>query len=114
MATYAHVVNGVVENIVEWDGSSQYDLSNDLVPYADGCVIGATWDGSSFTPPTDDPAIEQESALRFAFRQYIAERIGYTIGFCTDCVFRFGEVVQRVQIGITHQTDSTCQTGRPQ
>jgi hypothetical protein len=79
MATYAHVVNGVVENIVEWDGVSPHPDTNDFVPYAEGCFIGSTWDGVSFTPPEPDPSIEQEAELRFAVRQYLAQRIGYTI-----------------------------------
>tara|TARA_R110002020_G_C16093404_1_gene758087 strand:- start:7 stop:294 length:288 start_codon:yes stop_codon:yes gene_type:complete len=69
MKRYAHVENGVVTNISNWDGETPFDPGTGItMVLADGEVnaqIGATYDGEfHYTPPpTPEPTadeIEQE------------------------------------------------------
>lgn len=52
---YALVVNGVVENVVEWDGVG--DLFSESIPVevSPGVSVGIGWsyDGASFVAPPD-------------------------------------------------------------
>ena len=71
---HAIVKNGTVENIVEWDGVSEFSVDGELikvVPAAIGTAqIGATWNGSIFsytppTPPADTRTYDQKRATAY-------------------------------------------------
>lgn len=50
---YALVKDGIVINAVEWDGETEYAPDGELVA-SDTAQIGDAYDGSVFTPPSDD------------------------------------------------------------
>tara|TARA_R110002012_G_C11619378_1_gene608821 strand:+ start:624 stop:935 length:312 start_codon:yes stop_codon:yes gene_type:complete len=54
---YAIVNSGVVRNIIEWDGSSEYDVDGVLVEADANAKIGGSWDGNvfSFIDPKPQP-----------------------------------------------------------
>ena len=57
MANYAVVKNGVVENIVLWDGVTEFSVpDSELVEATDSARIGGNWDGNIFTFVEPDPA----------------------------------------------------------
>lgn len=54
-SNYAIVENGTVTNVVVWDGNTedwQPPSGAQAVPATGDAVIGATYDGAKFTPPT--------------------------------------------------------------
>ncbi|MCM7636307.1 hypothetical protein [Enterobacter roggenkampii] len=54
MSTYAVVVDGIVENLVEWDGESDWKPEEGEAILTDGFVdIGWLYDGKKFTPASD-------------------------------------------------------------
>ena len=62
MANYAVVKNGVVENIVVWDGQTAFSVEgSEIVEVTDNTRIGGTYDGTFHyvepTPP--EPTAEQ-------------------------------------------------------
>jgi hypothetical protein len=63
MASYAVVKNGVVENIVIWDGVAEFSLpDSELIEVTETAHIGGSWDGNvfSFVEPTPpEPTAEQ-------------------------------------------------------
>ena len=65
MKRYAHVENGVVTNVSNWDGVSTYDPGEGVTMIlADGEVnarIGATYDGTFHyvAPPVPEPTAEE-------------------------------------------------------
>jgi hypothetical protein len=54
MANYAIINNGVVENVIVWDGESEYPNSTALINLASHPEVcpGYTYDGTTFSPPT--------------------------------------------------------------
>jgi len=54
---YAIVNSGVVNNIIEWDGSSEYHTDGVLVEADANAKIGGSWDGNvfSFVEPEPEP-----------------------------------------------------------
>jgi hypothetical protein len=42
---YAIINNGVVENVIEWDGETALDVEGSLAPSINDVEVGATWDG---------------------------------------------------------------------
>ena len=63
MANYAVVKSGVVENVVVWDGATEFSVEgSELVEATDDTRIGGSWDGNIFTfvePPVPEPTAEQ-------------------------------------------------------
>jgi spore coat protein CotH len=63
MANYAVVKDGVVENIVVWDGQTAFSIEgSEIVEATDDTRIGGSWDGNAFTfvePPIPEPTAEQ-------------------------------------------------------
>jgi len=56
MANYAIVKNGVVENIVLWDGVTEFSVpDSELVEATDSTRVGGNWDGNIFTFVEPDP-----------------------------------------------------------
>tara|TARA_B100000949_G_scaffold209434_1_gene201807 strand:- start:300 stop:578 length:279 start_codon:yes stop_codon:yes gene_type:complete len=65
MANYAVVRNGVVENIVVWDGVTEFSVADsELIEVTDNTRIGGTYDGSFHyvEPPVPEPTAEQVAA----------------------------------------------------
>ena len=62
MANYAVVKNGAVENMVVWDGETEFSIDGATLVVADSNArIGGTYDGSFHfvEPPTPEPTAEQ-------------------------------------------------------
>lgn len=62
--TYAVVVDGLVVNVVLWDGESEFDAPGQLVQIPDDTPAGVGWsfDGSTWTsPPQPDDDGEADS-----------------------------------------------------
>ena len=62
MTGYAVVKNGVVENMVAWDGVTEYTPDGELVEVTSDTRIGGSWDGNVFTfvePTPPEPKAEQ-------------------------------------------------------
>ena len=63
MANYAVVKNGVVENMVVWDGVTEFSVEgSELIEATADARIGGSWDGNVFTfvePPAPEPTAEQ-------------------------------------------------------
>jgi len=65
MANYAVVKNGVVENVVVWDGQTAFSVEgSELVEATDNARIGGTYDGAFHyvEPPIPEPTAEQVAA----------------------------------------------------
>ena len=54
---YAIINSGIVENIVEWDGSSEFNVDGELIQADANAKIGGVWDGNvfSFVEPEPEP-----------------------------------------------------------
>jgi len=54
---YAIINSGIVENIVEWDGSSEFNVDGELIQADANAKIGSSWDGNvfSFVEPEPEP-----------------------------------------------------------
>ena len=63
MANYAVVKSGVVENMVVWDGVTEFSVADsELVEATADARIGGSWDGNVFTfvePTPPEPTAEQ-------------------------------------------------------
>ena len=63
MAKYAVVRDGLVENMIVWDGITELSIPNsELIEATDDARIGGSWDGNVFTfiaPPSPEPTAEQ-------------------------------------------------------
>ena len=63
MAKYALVKNGIVKNVIIWNGDKPYDVEGEILVEATADTrIGGRWDGSVFTftaPPTPELTAEQ-------------------------------------------------------
>ena len=64
MAHYAVVRDGIVENIIIWDGHGESPVSDaNVIEATVDARIGGSWDGSVFTlPPAPEPTPEQVAA----------------------------------------------------
>jgi len=60
---YAVVKNGVVENVVVWDGVTEFSVADsELIEATANARVGGSWDGNVFTfvePPVPEPTAEQ-------------------------------------------------------
>ncbi|HGX4465269.1 TPA: tail fiber assembly protein [Escherichia coli] len=69
---YAIVANGVVSNVIEWDGESEWQPESGEVVLVDGaCGIGWSFDGKSFKAP-ELPAKTLDELIVDAEREKIA------------------------------------------
>ena len=63
MAKYALVKNGVVKNVIIWNGDKPYDVEGEILVEATADTqIGGSWDGNVFTfvePTPTLPTAEQ-------------------------------------------------------
>ena len=66
MANYAVVKNGAVENMIIWDGVTEFSVpDSELVEATSDARIGGSWDGNVFTfvePTPPEPTAEQVAA----------------------------------------------------
>ena len=66
MGRYAVVRDGVVDNMIVWDGVNELSIPNsELIEATDDARIGGSWDGNVFTfiePPSPEPT-EEEIAI---------------------------------------------------
>ena len=61
MADYALVKNGVVENVIVWDGVKPVNLDGDLILADSDARVGGTYDGSfHFVEPASPEPTEEE------------------------------------------------------
>lgn len=76
---YAVVRDGVVENVVVWDGESDWQPpEGTTLVLSDEAGPGDTHDGKTFTPPeppTPDPVVEYEAKVAEELRAMAAERL---------------------------------------
>ena len=79
MANYAVVKDGVVENIIVWDGVAEFSVEgSELIEATADARIGGSWDGKVFTfvePPAPEPTPEQlahEAARQSALNKLFA------------------------------------------
>jgi hypothetical protein len=47
--SYAIVKNNVVENIVEWDSKTEFNVDGELIEITSDTRIGGSWDGNVFS-----------------------------------------------------------------
>jgi hypothetical protein len=63
MANYAVVKNGVVDNMIVWDGVREFSIpDSELIEATSDARIGGSWDGNVFTfvePTPPEPTAEQ-------------------------------------------------------
>jgi len=52
---YAIINSGIVDNIVEWDGTSKYNVDGKLIQADANTKIGGLWDGNVFTFVEPEP-----------------------------------------------------------
>jgi hypothetical protein len=57
MSNYAVVKNGLVENMIVWDGVTEFSIpDSELIEATSDARIGGSWDGNVFTFVEPDPA----------------------------------------------------------
>ena len=57
MANYAVVKDGVVENMIVWDGVTEFSIpDSELIEATEDTRMGGGWDGNVFTFVEPDPA----------------------------------------------------------
>ena len=63
---YAIINSGIVENIIEWDGSSEFNVDGELIQADADAKIGGLWDGNvfSFVEPEPEPDTRTYSEKR--------------------------------------------------
>ena len=55
---YAIIKSGIVENIVEWDGISEYKVNGELIQADANAKIGGSWDGNVFSFVEPEPKLD--------------------------------------------------------
>ena len=68
MHNYAVVKNGVVENLIAWDGKTEFSLpDSELIEATDDSRIGGSWDGNVFTfvEPEDTRAYDEKRKAEY-------------------------------------------------
>lgn len=55
---YAIINSGIVENIVEWDGSSEYAVDGELIQADANAWIGGAYTDGAFVPRPPEPELE--------------------------------------------------------
>jgi hypothetical protein len=66
MSNYAIVKDGVVKNVIIWNGDKPYDVEGEILVEATADTqIGGSWDGNVFTfvEPTPTPPTAEQIAL---------------------------------------------------
>jgi hypothetical protein len=55
---YAIVKNNVVQNLVEWDGVSEFNVDGELIEASHDAWIGGAYTDGAFVPRPEEPAPE--------------------------------------------------------
>lgn len=81
MSTYAIVENGVVTNVIEWDGETEWVPDAGVAVLTDGTVgIGWSYAGSKFTaPPVPEPSPAELVAAAATKKQQLLDTAQSTI-----------------------------------
>ena len=73
---YAIVKNGVVRNIVEWDGVSHYNADGELIQADENAWIGGEYNGSFVARPVEpDPEPTAEEIQKAADKQSAHDKL---------------------------------------
>ncbi len=73
---YAIVKSGIVENIIEWDGVSEYTVDGELVLADDSAWIGGTYNGSFVARPVEpEPEPTEEELQKVADKQSAHDKL---------------------------------------
>ena len=59
---YAIIKSGIVDNIVEWDGISKYEVDGQLVLANDDTYIGGAYTNNAFVPRYTQAELDQMEA----------------------------------------------------
>ena len=59
---YAIVKSGIVDNIIEWDGISKYEVDGQLVLANDDAYIGGAYANNAFVPRYTQEELDQMEA----------------------------------------------------
>jgi len=59
---YAIIKSGIVDNIVEWDGISKYEVDGQLVLANDDTYIGGAYTNNAFVPRYTQEELDQMEA----------------------------------------------------
>ena len=83
---YAIIKSGVVENIVEWDGDSKYEVDGQLVLANDDAYISGAYANNEFVPRYTQEELDQMEAeaqadaeAREALRQSLIAKLSTTL-----------------------------------
>ena len=66
---YAIIKSGIVENIVEWDGISKYEVDGQLVLANDDTYIGGSYTNNAFVPMYTQEELDQMEAEAIAKKE---------------------------------------------
>jgi len=83
---YAIIKSGIVDNIVEWDGISKYQVEGQLVLSNDDAYIGGAYTNNAFVPRYTQEELYQMEAeaiaqaeAREALRQSMITKLAVTL-----------------------------------
>ena len=83
---YAIIKSGIVDNIVEWDGISKYEVDGQLVLANDDTYIGGAYTNNAFVPMYTQEELDQMEAeaqadaeAREALRQSMISKLATTL-----------------------------------
>ena len=83
---YAIIKSGIVENIVEWDGDSKYEVDGQLVLTNDDAYISGAYANNAFVPRYTQEELDQMEAeaqadaeAREALRQSLIAKLSTTL-----------------------------------
>jgi len=63
---YAIIKSGIVDNIIEWDGISKYEVDGQLVLANDDTYIGGAYTNNAFVPMYTQEELDQMEAEAIA------------------------------------------------
>ena len=83
---YAIIKSGIVDNIVEWDGISKYEVDGQLVLANDDTYIGGAYTNNAFVPRYTQEELDQMEAkaqaqakAKEALRQSMISKLATTL-----------------------------------
>ena len=79
---YAIVKSGIVDNIVEWDGISKYQVDGILVEADENTWVGGTYSDGAFAvrvPTAEEEAAQEEAEVKESLRQSMITKLAVTL-----------------------------------
>jgi len=79
---YAIVKDGIVQNIILWDGESEFNVDGELIEATYDAWIGGVYDDGSFVervPTAEEIALQEEEASKEALRQSMITKLASTL-----------------------------------